>query len=174
MSTILATYYARIQDVPDSEYKVEILEDGPVKKVAVNGKVYEVDYNRGGDSIYSIIIDHHSHGVQISRSSHSSYTIMDRGELYQIDLKSEMEKIHNTKDAAGAVGRQVVVAPMPGVILKTYVKKGDEVKKGDPLCVLVAMKMENEIRSVADGIVKEIFVSENTKVGLNERVMVVE
>lgn len=174
MSTILATYYAKIQDVPDSEYKVEILEDGQVKKIAVNGKVYEVDYNRGGDSIYSIIINHHSHGVQISRSSHSSYTIMDRGELYQIDLKSEMEKIHNTKDVADAVGRQVVVAPMPGVILKTYVKKGDEVKKGDPLCVLVAMKMENEIRSAADGVVKEIFVSENTKVGLNERVMVVE
>ena len=45
MTTILATYYAKIQDVPDSEYKVEILEDGPVKKVAVNGKVYDVDYN---------------------------------------------------------------------------------------------------------------------------------
>ena len=43
MTTILATYYAKIQDVPDSEYKVEILEDGPVKKVAVNGKVYDVD-----------------------------------------------------------------------------------------------------------------------------------
>ena len=56
MTTILATYYAKIQDVPDSEYKVEILEDGPVKKVAVNGKVYDVDYNVGGDSIYSIII----------------------------------------------------------------------------------------------------------------------
>lgn len=174
MSTILATYYARIQDVPDSEYKVEILEDGPVKKVAVNGKVYEVDYNRGGDSIYSIIINNHSHGVQISPSSHSSYTVMDRGELYQIDLKSEMEKIHNTKGDVDAVGRQVIQAPMPGVILKVYVKKGDTVKKGDPLCVLVAMKMENEIRSASDGVVKEIFVSENTKVGLNDRVMVVE
>lgn len=174
MNSILATYYARLQDVPDSEYKVEILEDGPVKKVAVNGKVYEVDYNVGGDSIYSIIIDHHSHGVQISPSSHSSYTIMNKGELYQIELKSEIEKIHNTHGDADAVGRQVIVAPMPGVILKTYVKKGDEVKKGDPLCVLVAMKMENEIRSAADGIVKEIFVAENTKVGLNDRVMIVE
>lgn len=46
MTTILATYYAKIQDVPDSEYKVEILEDGPVKKVAVNGKVYELYRNR--------------------------------------------------------------------------------------------------------------------------------
>ena len=166
MTTILATYYAKIQDVPDSEYKVEILEDGPVKKVAVN--------NVGGDSIYSIIINHHSHGVQISPTSHSSYTIMNKGELYQIELKGELEKIHNARSGADAVGRQVVVAPMPGVILKTYVRKGDEVKKGDPLCVLVAMKMENEIRSVADGVVKEIFVEENTKVGLNDRIMVVE
>ena len=155
MTTILATYYAKIQDVPDSEYKVEILEDGPVKKVAVNGKVYDVDYNVGGDSIYSIIINHHSHGVQISPTSHSSYTIMNKGELYQIELKGELEKIHNARNGADVVGRQVV-------------------KKGDPLCVLVAMKMENEIRSVADGVVKEIFVEENTKVGLNDRIMVVE
>ena len=43
MGTTLATYYAKLQDMPDSEYKVEILEDGPIKKIAVNAKVYEVD-----------------------------------------------------------------------------------------------------------------------------------
>lgn len=170
----LATYYAQIQDMPESEYKVEILEDGPIKKVAVNGKIYEVDYNVGGDSIYSIIIDHHSHGVQISPVSHSTYTIKNKGELYQIEVKDEMEKIHNSRGGTDSVGRQVVVAPMPGVLLKMYVKIGDEVKRGDPLCVLVAMKMENELRSVIDGVVKEIFVNENTKVGLNDRIMVVE
>lgn len=170
----LATYFAKIQDAPEQEYKVEILEDGPVKKVAVNGKVYEVDYNFGGDSIYSIIIDHHSHGVQISRSSHANYTIKNKGDLYQIEVKDEMEKIHNSRSGTDVVGRQMVVAPMPGVILKKYVKKGDTVKRGDPLCVLVAMKMENEIRSVTDGVVKDIFVNENTKVALNDRIMVVE
>ena len=171
----LATYYAKLLDMPDSdEYKVEILEDGPVKKIAVNGKIYEVDYNMGGDSIHSIIIDHHSHGVQISPSSNNTYTIMNKGELYQIGLKGEMERIHNARAGADAVGRQIVQAPMPGVILKTYVKIGDTVKRGDPLCVLVAMKMENEIRSTADGIVKDIFVGDNMKVGLNDRIMVIE
>ena len=43
MGTSLATYYAKLLDMPDSEYKVEILEDGPIKKIAVNGKIYEVD-----------------------------------------------------------------------------------------------------------------------------------
>ena len=174
MGTTLATYYAKLQDMPDSEYKVEILEDGPIKKIAVNGKVYEVDYNMGGDSIHSIIIDHHSHGVQISPSSNNSYTLMNKGEFYQIELQGEMEKIHNARSGAEAVGRQVVQAPMPGVILKTYVKKGDSVKRGDPLCVLVAMKMENEIRAVTDGVVKEVFIEDNMKVGLNDRIMVIE
>lgn len=174
MSAVLATYYAKIQDMPDSEYKVEILEDGPVKKITVNGKVYAVDYNQGGDSIYSIIIDHHSHGVQISPSSSSTYTIKNKGELYQIELKGELEKIHNSRNSSEAVGRQVVVAPMPGVILKNYVKKGDTVKRGDPLCVLVAMKMENEIRSNTEGVVKDIFVEASMKVGLNDRIMVIE
>ena len=167
MGTSLATYYAKLLDMPDSEYKVEILEDGPIKKIAVNGKIYEVDYNMGGDSI-------HSHGVQISPSSNNSYTIMNKGELYQIELQGEMEKIHNARAGTEAVGRQVVQAPMPGVILKIYVKKGDEVKRGDPLCVLVAMKMENEIRSVTDGVVKEVFVEDGMKVGLNDRIMVIE
>ena len=148
--------------------------EGQIKKIAVNGKIYEVDYNMGGDSIHSIIIDHHSHGVQISPSSNNSYTIMNKGELYQIELQGEMEKIHNARTAAESVGRQVVQAPMPGVILKTYVKKGDSVKRGDPLCVLVAMKMENEIRSVTDGVVKEVFVEDGMKVGLNDRIMVIE
>ena len=105
MGTSLATYYAKLLDMPDSEYKVEILEDGPIKKIAVNGKIYEVDYNMGGDSIHSIIIDHHSHGVQISPSSNNSYTIMNKGELYQIELQGEMEKIHNAR-AGTEAGRR--------------------------------------------------------------------
>ena len=49
MSKALATYFATVNDIPDTEFKVEILEDGPIKKVAVNGKIYEVDYNVGGE-----------------------------------------------------------------------------------------------------------------------------
>ena len=43
---------------------------------------------------------------------------MNKGELYQIELQGEMEKIHNARAGTEAVGRQVVQAPMPGVILK--------------------------------------------------------
>ena len=58
MSKALATYFATVNDIPDTEFKVEILEDGPIKKIAVNGKIYEVDYNMGGDSIHSVSYTH--------------------------------------------------------------------------------------------------------------------
>lgn len=57
MSKALATYFATVNDIPDTEFKVEILEDGPIKKVSVNGTVYDVDYNLGGDTIHSIIMN---------------------------------------------------------------------------------------------------------------------
>ena len=45
---------------------------------------------------------------------------------------------------------------MPGLIYEIKVKVGDEVKKGDVLLILVAMKMENAIKAIGDGIVKSI------------------
>ena len=63
---------------------------------------------------------------------------------------------------------------MPGSILDVKVNVGDKVKFGQTLAILEAMKMENEIRSTTDGVVKEVFVEDNMKVALNDRVMVIE
>lgn len=49
---------------------------------------------------------------------------------------------------------------MPGMILKLKKKKGDKVSHGEAVMILEAMKMENEIRSIKGGIIKEIFVKE--------------
>ena len=59
---------------------------------------------------------------------------------------------------AGAAGSVTVTAPMPGNILDVKVKAGDSVKAGDPLLVLEAMKMENEISAPQDGTVASVNV----------------
>jgi biotin carboxyl carrier protein len=58
----------------------------------------------------------------------------------------------------------MVVAPMPGIILGIAVKEGDEVNAGDPILVLEAMKMENEIHAPRAGKIKKIHVSEGAEV----------
>ena len=176
METIkaLATYYATLNDLPDTEFKVEILEDGPVKKVSVNGNIYEVDYNVGGDSIHSIIMNNKSHGVQITSLGNSDYEVRNKGDYFLVNVVDELKKMRIARSKSVIIGRQVIIAQMPGVILKVYVKPGEEVKAGAPLCVLVAMKMENEIRSPIDGTVKEVYIKDNDKMSVGDKMLVVE
>lgn len=174
MSKTLATYFATVSDMPDTEFKVEILEEGPVKKVAVNGVVYDVDYNVSGDIIHSVIMNHKAHALQISNMGESVYEVRDKGDTFQIEVIDELKKMRLARTRSKVVGRQVITAQMPGVILKVYVQPGDEVKAGSPLCVLVAMKMENEIRSPIDGVVKEVYIHEMDKMAVNDKMMVVE
>ena len=60
--------------------------------------------------------------------------------------------------AAAPASGEAVVAPMPGVILSVAVSAGQNVKKGDVLCTLEAMKMENEIYAPRDGVVAAVSV----------------
>jgi biotin carboxyl carrier protein len=59
-------------------------------------------------------------------------------------------------------------APMPGLVLKIIANVGDEVKKGEPLLILEAMKMENMIKAPADVKIKQIAVSEKQAVDKNQ------
>lgn len=68
------------------------------------------------------------------------------------------------KAPAKNAGANAVKAPMPGNILKVNVKPGDSVKKGAVLCILEAMKMENEIMAPADGTVATVEVTPGTTV----------
>jgi biotin carboxyl carrier protein len=78
---------------------------------------------------------------------------------------SESATSPKTKTVAGA---ESIVAPMPGTILKTIIKEGQTVKKGDVLFILEAMKMENEIMVDHDAIVSKITVSNGASVNTGD------
>jgi biotin carboxyl carrier protein len=68
----------------------------------------------------------------------------------------------------------VVRAPMPGLIVRIEVEAGQRVTAGQGLVVLEAMKMENELRALHEGIVKEVFVKEKCAVEKDEKLLVIE
>ena len=59
---------------------------------------------------------------------------------------------------ARSTGPAPLIAPMPGLLVRVNVQPGDEVQVGQPLVVMEAMKMENELRSTASGIVGSVRV----------------
>ena len=69
---------------------------------------------------------------------------------------------------AGAAGANKVTAPMPGTILDVKVSVGQAVKKGDVICVLEAMKMENDIPAPCDGVVASVNVQKGASVAAND------
>jgi len=70
--------------------------------------------------------------------------------------------------APASSGEGVVTSPMPGKILRVLVKEGEQVKTGQGLVVLEAMKMENEIPAPKDGVVKKILVKEGETVNTGQ------
>ena len=70
--------------------------------------------------------------------------------------------------APAAAGATSVTAPMPGTILDVKVSVGQSVKKGDVICVLEAMKMENDIPAPADGVIASINVQKGASVAAND------
>ena len=67
-----------------------------------------------------------------------------------------------------AADATAVTSPMPGTILEVKVSAGQTVKKGDVICVLEAMKMENDIPAPCDGVVSSINVQKGASVGAGD------
>jgi pyruvate carboxylase subunit B len=72
------------------------------------------------------------------------------------------------------VNTKTVVAPLPGLIQKIYVRQGDTVKSGQPVLMLEAMKMENEIPATMDGVIKDIRCREGESVNQGQELIVME
>jgi biotin carboxyl carrier protein len=117
---------------------------------------------QGNESIEAelLSIDRETKSLQI-RIGHKTATLQlkDRFDLL-------LEKMGMSTAGSGAL--KDIKAPMPGLILDLKVKPGDEVKKGDVVLILEAMKMENIIKSPGDGVVKDVKVALKQSVEKNQ------
>lgn len=84
------------------------------------------------------------------------------------DVKTAGEALNNLKAA------NAILAPLPGKVVRVNANPGIEVKRGDLLLVIEAMKMENEILSTRDGKIKEVFVKAGDTVDTNAKLLVFE
>ena len=106
------------------------------------------------------------------------YKVKVNGKVYEVELESvteaqgSIEVAPQAAAAPAAAGDQEVKAPMAGTILDVKVAVGQQVKKGQVIAILEAMKLENEVVSTAEGTVKQVLVNKGQAV-TNQQVLVI-
>lgn len=138
----------------------------------VDGKTLAFDVAKLSGNKINILYNHHSYDVEVVELNQLEKiaVVKVNGNVYSLTIKDQFDQLLAQLGMDNLAASKVlqVKAPMPGLVLNVLVNEGDEVKKGDSLLVLEAMKMENMIKSPTDGTVKKIEIKQGDKVEKNQ------
>jgi biotin carboxyl carrier protein len=165
-------------EVGGRRHSVAVEPAGPGRyRVTLDGTPYEVLAERSGELNLSLILDQ---GTGRSREV-SVASVGEPGELLvgldgrTVAVSIDGRRRRSRSDgAAHADGEQPIAAPMPGRIVRVLVGEGEEVAARQPVVVVEAMKMENELRSPKAGRVRQVSVTPGMLVEAGRVLVVVE
>lgn len=138
----------------------------------IDGKPFEGDISQLDDRRFHLIRNNKSYRIEVlsADDQRKTFRLRINDTIVETTIKDKMDLLlerlgmdHLTEEAVNDI-----TAPMPGLILDVQVKAGDEVKKGDPVLILEAMKMENVIKASGDGTVTEVKVKKGDSVEKNQ------
>ena len=144
--------------IGEKEFKVSVRKEGGKFVILIGEKKVSVDCEKLNESVYSIIANEIPFEAEVERKNECFKIYIGNlskdvfvYDTKRVSLFSKIEKVERK-------GEHTIRAPMPGKIVKIFVKEGEPVKKSQPILTMEAMKMENEIRSPVDGRLKKLFV----------------
>ena len=154
--------------VNKEKFNVEKRSDG----LFVNGEVLDCDLRQTDEHTYHLLKGSMSYVLEMVHvdTENKSLVVKLNNNLARVVIRDRfdllLEKLGMNAAHINPLGN--IKAPMPGLILEINVKAGDIIKKGDPVLILEAMKMENVLKSSGDGEIKEVLVNPGSSVEKNQ------
>ncbi len=154
-----------IATVDGQAYHVGLGEGG----VTLDGAPVEVDLQSiDGGFHYSLLVGAASHEVFVEHCQDVCFVTLG-AQRYRVQVEDERARRAGERRAAlEEAGEAAVVSPMPGVVVAVLVEAGQEVRAGEGLLILEAMKMENEIRAPRTGVVEAVGVAPGQRVNQDD------
>jgi biotin carboxyl carrier protein len=152
---------------------IELEREAAGWRVTLDGQPVSVDVLEIVPNTLSILLDGQSIEITVTPSSGDKLNLQTGSQEFiaeVIDPRAWSGRRHGNVEAEG---RQQIVAPMPGKVVRLLVQAGEHVEAGQGLLVVEAMKMQNEIRSPKNGTVERVFAREGQPVNAGEVLCVV-
>ena len=158
--------------------QVVVTRTGDTFAVSVDGRTHRVDAARIDGHSLSLLVDNgcpQSHEVSIVADPGSGQHVVHVGAVpATVTLNGRRRWGRKEERGVAGSGPQRLVAPMPGKVVRVLVKAGDRVNARQPVVVVEAMKMENELRASREGTIAEVHAREGMSVDAGALLIVIQ
>ena len=142
--------------IGNNTYDIESHQD----ELLIDGQPFKFNLAQIGNGDFHFLVNNKSYQAKVLSVNKEEKTVDVKvnNTPYTISVKDNLDLLLAKlgMESSSQTGTKDIKAPMPGLILEVLVQSGQEVKKGDHLMILEAMKMENVIKCPADGVVSEL------------------
>jgi biotin carboxyl carrier protein len=172
----MKSQYLVSQNEEETPVVVEQLE-GNTYRVTVGEEAILLDAHQVGPGLYHFLNGHNGYNLLVDQAA-AETKVYRNGYSVQVKLLDERQAARLAAVDLGprrsADGIIAIRAPMPGKVVKRLVQEGEAVVVGQGIIIIEAMKMENELRTVVEGTVKQILVAEGANVESGENLVFIE
>jgi len=154
-------YFVRVNG---AEHELELSERLGVLSATFDGEPVDVRYDEV-DTLgqLALFVGERAYGASIEGSFEDCHVTI-AGRVYAVELEDERERAAHAAERARAKSGGDVKSVMPGVVVELLVAEGDVVEAGQPMLILEAMKMQNEIEAPLAGRVTKVHVAQGEAV----------
>jgi biotin carboxyl carrier protein len=154
--------------IGNEEIETSITKDGPIYEVKLDDKSYRFKLQEQNSQwiIFQNLENQRRVRLPIYTDANKNFWLQVNGKVAQIAAKKSKR---GKKSSSSQDGQNTeVYSPMPGKIFKLLKKEGEQVKMGETILILEAMKMEHPVKAMGDGPIKKIHFKEGEQVQFDD------
>ncbi len=152
-------------NINGEERKIEILHRAENRlTVRLGDNTYELDLLEVEPGVYSVIWEGKSYQFELDATGLKKYVVGTPGENVEVEVVDAESRYLRSRKGGVEDDSAYISTPMPGQVVKILVEEGQEVKAGETVIIISAMKMESEYKVQKDRIVKQVLVKEGDNI----------
>lgn len=165
-----------IAELENEQHEIKLAQNGSNLTAEIDGRVYEIEASRPESNIHLFKHENKIYQFFVSPNEKKSepFIVSDGNQTVEVKI-FDPKRLRGTAAIGGKTeGGSEIKTAMPGKIVQILVEVGAEVKTGDGVIIVEAMKMQNEMKSPKDGIIKEIRFAEGSTVNAGDILAIIE